>query len=119
MRLPIQYALTYPEIMPSPVKTLDLTEVGSLTFEKVNMDRFPSLRLAYEAGEAGGDMPIALNAANEVADKLLDSRIKFTQIPKLVEEVMHKFTGKSFPSLEQILEETQMHAVEPEWVEQN
>ena len=47
MRLPIQYALTYPEIMPSPVKALDLTEVGALTFEKVDMDRFPSLRLAY------------------------------------------------------------------------
>lgn len=121
MRLPIQYALTYPEIMPSPVKALDLTEVGALTFEKVDMDRFPSLRLAYEAGEAGGDMPIALNAANEIAvQAFLDGRIKFTQIPQLVEEVMHEFTGKSFPSLEQILEvDADARRRAQEWVEQN
>ncbi|NLJ73777.1 MAG: 1-deoxy-D-xylulose-5-phosphate reductoisomerase [Firmicutes bacterium] len=121
MRLPIQYALTYPEVMPSPVKALDLTEIGTLSFEKVDLDRFPSLRLAYEAGESGGDMPIALNASNEVAvQAFLNGKLTFTQIPQLVEEVMHKFTGKSFPSLEQILEiDADARRRAQEWVEQN
>ena len=62
MRIPIQYALTYPEVVPSPVKPLDLVEVGKLTFEKVDRERFPCLDLAYQAGKAGGELPVALNA---------------------------------------------------------
>lgn len=104
MRLAIQYALTYPEIVNSPVEKLDLTKVGSLSFEPVDEKRFPSLELAYRAGQAGGEQPIALNAANEVAvAAFLAGKIKFTQIPILVEEVMETFQGKSFPNLEQIL----------------
>ncbi|NMB20511.1 MAG: 1-deoxy-D-xylulose-5-phosphate reductoisomerase [Firmicutes bacterium] len=104
MRLPIQYALTYPEIWPSPVEPLDLVKTGSLTFEAVDWERFPSLRLAYEAGEAGGEKPIALNAANEEAvAAFLCGRLNFAVIPEIVESVMETFRGKSFPTLEQIL----------------
>ncbi len=104
MRLPIQYALTYPEIWPSPVEPLDLVKTGSLTFEAVDWERFPSLRLAYEAGEAGGEKPIALNAANEEAvSAFLCGRLNFAVIPEIVESVMETFRGKSFPTLEQIL----------------
>ena len=104
MRLPIQYSLTYPSVVPSQVEPLDLAGVGSLHFEEVDHKRFPSLQLAYRAGCHGGAQPIALNAANEIAvSAFLQGEIKFTQIPQLVEEVMESFTDKSFPSLEEIL----------------
>lgn len=104
MRLPIQYALTYPDILSSPVQSLDLTQTGSLTFEAVDHKRFPGLNLAYEAGLAGGEKPIAFNAANEEAvAAFLSGKIKFTRITQIVEEVMDIFRGKSFPTLEQIL----------------
>ena len=104
MRLPIQYALTYPEVLPPPVEPLDLVQAGTLSFEAVDWERFPSLRLAYEAGEAGGAKPIALNAANEEAvAAFLAGKIKFTQIAQIVAEVVETFEGKSFPTLEQIL----------------
>lgn len=105
MRIPIQYALTYPEVLVSPVEPLDLVQAGTLTFEAVNHERFPCLSLAYAAGEAGGELPAALNAANEVAvEMFLAGRIGFMDIPRLVEDVMGRFAGKSFLSLEQILE---------------
>ena len=105
MRIPIQYALTYPEVHPTPVKPLDLVEVGSLTFAAVDRERFPSLDLAYAAGRAGGEQPVALNAANEVAVELfLAGRIRFTDIARLVEDVTRAFSGQSFLSLEQILD---------------
>lgn len=104
MRLPIQYALTYPEVLPPPVEPVDLVQAGTLSFEAVDWERFPSLRLAYEAGEAGGAKPIALNAANEEAvAAFLAGKIKFTQIAQIVAEVVETFEGKSFPTLEQIL----------------
>lgn len=104
MRLPIQYALSYPQVMESQVKALDLAALGSLSFAQVDHHRFPSLQLAYEAGEAGGAKPIALNAANEEAVMaFLAGRIKFTQIPEIVRTVMDQFQGKSFPTLEEIL----------------
>ena len=67
MRVPIQYALTYPRHLPSGVGRLRLAEIGSLTFEPPDMERFPCLRLAYEAGTAGGTMPAALSGADEAA----------------------------------------------------
>ncbi len=104
MRLPIQYALTYPDVLKSPVEQLDLTQAGTLTFEPVDHARFPSLNLAYEAGKSGGEQPIALNAANEEAvGAFMKGKLKFTKIPQIVESVMGKFQGKSFPDLEQIL----------------
>lgn len=104
MRLPIQYALTYPQVRPSHIKPLDLVEVGSLSFEAVDFKRFPSLKLAYRAGESGGEQPIALNAANEEAvAAFLAGELNFLQIPRVVAKVVETFPGKSFPDLEQIL----------------
>ncbi|HEY8495486.1 MAG TPA: 1-deoxy-D-xylulose-5-phosphate reductoisomerase [Limnochordales bacterium] len=89
MRIPIQYALLYPERAPSPVRGLSLAEVGSLTFHAPDRTRFPALDLAYAAARIGGTMPAVLNAANEVAVELfLQGRIGFTDIPRLVEAVM-------------------------------
>lgn len=104
MRLPIQYALTYPNLRESSVTPLDLAAVGHLTFAQVDHGRFPSLGLAYEAGQSGGAKPIALNAANEEAvQAFLQSRIRFTQIPEIVRSVMEQFPGQSSPGLEEIL----------------
>lgn len=105
MRLPIQYALTYPHVQCSPVKPLDLVQAGTLSFEAVDRERFPCLDLAYSAGRAGGELPVALNAANEIAvEMFLAGQIGFMDIPRIVEDVMGRFSGKSFLSLEQILE---------------
>lgn len=104
MRLPIQYALTYPHVQNSPVEPLDLVTTGKLSFEAVDQERFPSLELAYEAGRAGGAKPIALNAANEEAVwAFLAGKLKFPQIPKIVSQVVDQIQGKSFPTLEEIL----------------
>lgn len=91
MRLPIQYAMTYPERLETPVKPLDLSRTGQLTFEAPDLAKFPCLRLAREAGVAGGLAPCVLNAANEVAVKaFLDRRIRFTEIPRIIEECLEK-----------------------------
>lgn len=89
MRVPIQYALTYPARRRNNFPRLDFPEIGQLTFLKPDYERFPGLRLAYEAGKAGGTMPTVYNAANEVAvDLFLEGKVKFTQIPVIIEKVM-------------------------------
>jgi 1-deoxy-D-xylulose-5-phosphate reductoisomerase len=89
MRLPIQTALTWPFSAAGHVATIDLAEVGRLTFEPVDRARFPSLGLAYEAGRKGSTYPAALNAANEVAvGAFLDGTIGFLDIPAVVESVL-------------------------------
>ena len=86
MRVPISYALSYPDRADVDVPTLDLAAQGELTFERPDLDVFPCLRLAREAGEAGGTAPCVLNAANEVAvSAFLEGRIPFTGIPHIVE----------------------------------
>jgi 1-deoxy-D-xylulose-5-phosphate reductoisomerase len=91
MRTPIAYSLAWPERMESGVGALDFFEVGHLDFEKPNFERFPCLRLAYEAHQQGGYASIALNAANEVAvDAFLNKKISFTDIPVLIENVLEK-----------------------------
>ena len=81
MRVPISYALNYPERADVPVRTLDLVELGALTFEAPDLDAFPCLRLAREAAEAGGTAPCVLNAANEVAvHAFLAGDLSFTGI---------------------------------------
>ncbi|MCS6923635.1 MAG: 1-deoxy-D-xylulose-5-phosphate reductoisomerase, partial [Fimbriimonadales bacterium] len=93
MRLPIQYALTYPDRVDTQLPRLRLEEVGQLTFEAPDPVRYPCLRLAYEALYAGGTMPAVLNAANEVAVRaFLDRQIRFTDIARLVEQAMHAHT---------------------------
>jgi 1-deoxy-D-xylulose-5-phosphate reductoisomerase len=89
MRLPIQYAFSYPERWPGALPALDVGAMGSLEFEPPDTDRFPCLRLAYEALEHGGAWPIALNAANEAAvDAFLDRRLTFGGIPETIERVL-------------------------------
>ncbi|HPW54706.1 MAG: 1-deoxy-D-xylulose-5-phosphate reductoisomerase [Thermoanaerobaculaceae bacterium] len=89
MRLPILYALAYPERLPSPIGVLDLVEVGTLSFEPADEDRFPALRLARQALRAGGGMPAVMNAANEVAVQAFLARaLRFVDIARVVEEVM-------------------------------
>jgi 1-deoxy-D-xylulose-5-phosphate reductoisomerase len=86
MRVPISYALNFPERADVDVHTLDLAAAAELTFEQPDLDAFPCLRLAREAGEAGGTAPCVLNAANEVAvAAFLDGRLAFTGIPEVIE----------------------------------
>jgi len=105
MRLQIQLALTYPERRGSPVPYLNLAEVGRLTFHEVDMETFPCLRYAYEAGEIGGTMPAVVNGADEVAvDAFLKRRIGFLDIPTIIRQTMeaHK-TQDSECSLDDIM----------------
>ena len=105
MCFPIQYAVTFPERMPSGLPPLDLAKLGSLTFEAPDEKRFPALRLAREAGEAGGTLPGVFNAANEVAvEAFLAEQISFPLIWGMVEEVMEKHTTLSSPDLDAIIE---------------
>jgi 1-deoxy-D-xylulose-5-phosphate reductoisomerase len=88
MRLPILYALAYPE-RPASTLTFDLAALRHLDFEQPDFERFPCLRLAYEAAEKGGNHPIALNAADEVAvEAFLERRITFPGIPSTIERVL-------------------------------
>lgn len=89
MRTPIAHCLAFPRRMIVPVKRLDLAELGTLTFEAPDLDRFPALRLALESMRAGGMAPAVLNAADEVAvDAFLKGRIGFMDIPAAIEEVL-------------------------------
>ncbi len=104
MKLPIQYALFYPDRRPMPGKRVDFFELGQLTFEKPDMDTFEGLKLAYRAAEAGGSMPTVYNAANERAVALfLDRRIKYLQIPELIGEVMERHAVIADPTVDDIL----------------
>ena len=89
MRLPIQYALSYPSRLPLSGKRLNLFEVGQLTFEKPDTDRFPCLSLAYEATQRGGNIPCALNAANEVANLAFrQGRLSYNGIYQVIRQVI-------------------------------
>ena len=101
MRLPIQYALTYPQRLPNNVPAYNPFEHGTLTFEPADMERFPCLALAYQAAERGGNIPAIMNAANEIAvQAFLDEKIKFTQIADIIERAMNTFSYVQNPSLE-------------------
>lgn len=105
MRLPIQYALAYPERFETPLPPLDLTTVGRLSFEPLDERRFPCPGLAYRAGRLGGSYPAVLNAANEEAVRLfLVEQMGFTQIPLAIEHALEAHVPISAPSLEEILE---------------
>ena len=106
MRVPIQYALTYPDRIPMQnAKPLRLEEIGMLHFEKMDLVRYKALGLAYAAGKEGGTMPAAMNAANEVAVALfMNGRIPFVQIEDIIERVMEAHRTISTPNLEAILE---------------
>ncbi|MDR1997580.1 MAG: 1-deoxy-D-xylulose-5-phosphate reductoisomerase [Candidatus Margulisbacteria bacterium] len=104
MRLPIQYALTYPERLPGRAPALDLLQVKNLSFSQPDLVNFRGLQLAYTAGQAGGTMPAVFNAANEEAVRLFCAdKIKFTEIPQLIELAMQEHRVVSAPALEDIL----------------
>jgi 1-deoxy-D-xylulose-5-phosphate reductoisomerase len=105
MCFPIQYAVTWPDRVPTNLRPLRLAEVRKLEFEEPRYDAFPALNLAREAGEAGGVLPAILNAANEVAvQAFLDDRISFTDIWGLVQSAMKKHPNLARPSLDDILQ---------------
>ena len=106
MRLPLLYALSYPERIYTDWEQLDLVKAGSLTFREPDHKKYPCMELAYAAGRAGGLMPAVLNAANEQAVALfLAEKIQFLDIPRLIATICDRFTiqNKQTPSLEDIL----------------
>ncbi len=104
MRVPIAYALGYPERLKSGVEFLNVIEQGPLTFEPPDRTRFPSISLAEDALQQGGVMPAVLNAANEVAvDAFLQGRIDFLRIPRLIRRVMEKSENREYETTEEIL----------------
>ena len=106
MRVPIQYALTYPDRLPLiEAKRLSLADAATLHFKKMDFDRFPCLQYAYEAGKTGGTMPTVLNAANEAAVSLfLGRKIPFLTIETLIEQAMERHKPIENPGLETIQE---------------
>jgi 1-deoxy-D-xylulose-5-phosphate reductoisomerase len=104
MRIPIQYALTYPERWTSPLPSLDIRQMARLEFSEPDADKFPCLRLAYKALRAGGTAPAVLNAANEVAvDAFLSGGIAFHEISKVIESVMDSHTTNGTADLQAVL----------------
>src|SRR5262252_910229 len=104
MRHAIQYALTYPERWASDLPPLDLTKLASLNFEAPDLERFPCISLAYRALRTGGTMPATLNAANEEAvHAFIDERIGFSQIPRVIEDVMNGHQATAVTDLESVL----------------
>lgn len=107
MRLPLLYALSWPERIYTDWQPLDLVKAGSLTFREPDHAKYPCMQLAYAAGQAGGAMPAVLNAANEQAVALfLDEKIAFLEIPQLIEITCDRFRShnKATPNLDDILE---------------
>ena len=104
MKLPIQYALYYPKRRNLPGDRLDFWKLTELTFEQPDLETFYGLRLAYEAGRAGGTMPTVFNAANERAVSLfLDRKIKYLEIPEIIHYCMDAHKRKEAPTVEEIL----------------
>ncbi|NLD47179.1 MAG: 1-deoxy-D-xylulose-5-phosphate reductoisomerase [Clostridiaceae bacterium] len=105
MRIPIQFALTYPDRKPNQFSKLNLLETGRLTFEMPDLHTFPCLRLAFEAINTGGTMPAVLNAANEEAVGLfMERKIGFMDIPIIIVEIMCKHSINYKPELDDIIE---------------
>src|ERR1041384_1027355 len=105
MRLMIQYALTYPDRLPTDLPPLGLDKLARLEFLEPDLERFPCLRLAYEAMREGGTMPAALSAANEIAvAAFLDRRMKFMEIPAVIEATMEAHDTQPCSSIEAVLE---------------
>jgi 1-deoxy-D-xylulose-5-phosphate reductoisomerase len=105
MRIAISYALHAGESAPLPIRPLDLVEVGALTFEAVDLEAFPCLRLAKEAAKAGGTAPCVLNAANEVAvHAFLAGRLRFVEIPLVIERALAELGSEPVLSFESLYE---------------
>ena len=105
MRLPIEYALTYPERLKTDFERLDLAKVATLTFEKPDMETFPCLALAFKVLKLGGTYPAALNSANEfLVNEFLNDKIGFYDIPYYIEKTLDCHKNRVNPTLEDILE---------------
>jgi 1-deoxy-D-xylulose-5-phosphate reductoisomerase len=105
MKLPIQYACSYPDRWDAPVARLDLTAAGRLDFEKPDLERFPCLRLAYRALESGPSHAVVLNAANEVAvASYLEEKLSFMSIPRVIEQTMDAHSSAPATTLEAVRE---------------
>jgi len=106
MRTPIAHALAWPKRIASSVSRLSLIDIARLDFEAVDFDRFPSLKLAIEAMNAGGTTTTILNAANEIAvQAFLQKRLRFTAIHKVIETTLSRLTGRVATSIDTILED--------------
>jgi 1-deoxy-D-xylulose-5-phosphate reductoisomerase len=104
MGIPILYGLSYPDRLPCPAPTVDFVKIGALTFEAPDVERFPCLRLAREAGQVGGAAPVTLNAANEVAvAAFLDGRCRFMDIPRLIADALDAHDAAGAEDLEACL----------------
>ena len=108
MKLPIQYALYYPERRYLPGDRLDFGALSGITFERPDMETFYGLKLAYEAGRRGGSLPTVFNAANERAVAMfLDRKIRYLQIPEIIQACMEQHRNISEPTVEEILKTEQ------------
>ena len=118
MKLPIQYALYYPERRFLPGDRLDFAALSKLTFEKPDMETFYGLRVAFEAGKEGGSLPTVFNAANELAvSKFLERKIKYLEIPEIIEHCMQAHKTIADPSVDEILQTEQevYEQIESRW----
>jgi len=108
MRIPIAYALTYPERLPLDVPKVNVFNIGALTFEEPDVEKFPCLRYASQAGAIGGTMPAVLNAANEITvDAFLREKIAFLDIPRIINRVMDAHAVKALSTLDDAIEADQ------------
>jgi len=108
MRIPIQFALTYPQRLESGLKELNFVELKELTFEKPDLKKFPSLALALDVARIGGTLPAVLNAADEVAvESFLNGRIRFTQVYDVVAEVVADHQSALYSTVEEVLQADQ------------
>jgi 1-deoxy-D-xylulose-5-phosphate reductoisomerase len=104
MKVPIQYALSYPSRWPASHERLDWDELSRLDFERPDLEKFPCLRLAYDALEAGGTAPALLNAANEAAvGRFLEGQLGFLDIPRAVERVLEQLPVQASPTLDDLV----------------
>ncbi|MBQ8802964.1 MAG: 1-deoxy-D-xylulose-5-phosphate reductoisomerase [Tyzzerella sp.] len=118
MKLPIQYALYYPDRRFLPGDRLDFSALSQITFEKPDLETFIGLRLAFEAGKAGGSLPTVFNAANELAvSKFLNRRIQYLEIPEIIETCMRNHKNIINPTVEEILQTEQevYEQIESRW----
>lgn len=121
MRTPIAHALAWPERVDSGVAPLDLFRVGRLDFQEPDEGRFPCLRLARQAAEAGGSAPAMLNAANEIAvAAFLERRIRFTEIASIIDEVLNREAALAVESLDAVVEaDARARAAAQQWLVRN
>ena len=115
MKLPIQYALTYPDRVSTPTGSIDFTVPFSLDFEPPDLEAFPALRLGFEVARRGGTAGAVLNAANEAAvERFLDGRLRFNDIPRLCQDLLDNHDFDPSPDLDELLRQDRRARAEAE-----